>query len=135
MLKNHFHFLVRIKKESEVSELMKLKQSKQNQPLFLSQQFSNCFNAYNESINKMYNRTGSLFEERFERKLIENRNYLKTLIHYIHQNPQHHEFVTDFRQWNHSSYNSHLSENQTKLLRENVRALFCSISQFQSAHN
>jgi putative transposase len=115
LLKNPFHFLVRMRNEQEVFLTMQAKHTKQNQVQFLSQQFSNCFNATTKPINKMYNRTGSLFEERFQRKTIDNKKYLKNIIQYIHHNPKHHGFVTDFRYWNSSSYNSPFSEKQTRM--------------------
>lgn len=57
---NHFHFLIRTKGLEEDE-----KQSK-----ILQQSFANFFNTYSKSINKAYNRTGSLFQERFGRKII-----------------------------------------------------------------
>ena len=54
LLKNHFHLLVRIKDSLQILERF---QTKPYTP------FSNMFNSYTKSINKMYNRTGSLFQE------------------------------------------------------------------------
>ena len=102
---------------------------------FCSKQLSNCFNAYTKAINKRYHFTGSLFEKRFERKLIENKNYLLNLITYIHQNPEKHGFTNDFRTYPHSSYKSHLSEKQTLLKRQSVHELFSSKESFIAAGN
>ncbi|WP_338813898.1 hypothetical protein V9L05_00170 [Bernardetia sp. Wsw4-3y2] len=43
------------------------------------------FNTYANAINKKYKRTGSLFEEAFERKKVTSDSYLTTLIDYIHK--------------------------------------------------
>ncbi len=69
LLKNHFHLLVKTK-------------DIENEKL-ISQGFSNLFNAYTKSINKRYNRTGSLFQNKFKRIRISNENYLIQLIVYI----------------------------------------------------
>jgi putative transposase len=72
LLKNHFHFLVRIKNEEEI---VSFRDSEGKNGLFLknenhfnpSKYFSNMYNAYSKAINKRYNRTGSLFEKPFNR--------------------------------------------------------------------
>lgn len=92
-MKNHFHFLVRIKTESEL----------QTSQVYPSKNFSNLFNAYAKAINKAYGRTGSLFEERFGRIEVTSDAYFAGLIFYIHFNPQKHGFVKDFREWPWSS--------------------------------
>ncbi|MEN8225967.1 MAG: transposase [Bacteroidota bacterium] len=117
LIPNHFHFLLRIKEKSEILsyEIMQ-KQSYQH--------FSNYYNAYAKYINLKYGRTGSLFQERFKRKKIDNEIYLKHLIHYIHTNPVHHEVVDDFTIYPYSSYASHLKSNLTILEREKVIEYF-----------
>ena len=45
------------------------------------------FLTYTKRINKAYSRTGSLFEHPYERRIIENENYLRDCIVYIHNNP------------------------------------------------
>jgi REP element-mobilizing transposase RayT len=70
LLRNHFHVLLRIKREDEV---LSIQNSKDKKGIFLtnkdhynpSKSFSNMFNAYSKAINKSYNRTGSLFEKPF----------------------------------------------------------------------
>lgn len=82
----------------------------------------------------MYNYTGSLFEERFERLLIANKKYLLNCIRYVHQNPEKHGFVDHFEDYNHSSYNSHLSKKQTKLMRMSVLEIFGGSNSFRKEH-
>src|SRR5436190_1092421 len=82
LLGNHFHLLVRIKGEETC------RVSETGQVLNPTQQFSNFFNSYAKSINKAYNRTGSLFQRPFGRIHIRTDRYFTRLIHYIHFNPQ-----------------------------------------------
>lgn len=99
LMRNHFHLLARIKETSEVSETSEVLNSRQ-----VVQHFSNFFNSYAKAINKAYQRTGSLFENRFGRIEVNSNRYFLALIHYIHRNPQRHGFVEDFRTYPYSSY-------------------------------
>ena len=110
LLPNHFHFLI------ETRATLSLKR--------IHQSFSNCFNAYSKSINKAYHRTGSLFQERFKRKLIEDESHATAIIYYIHCNAQKHGMIDDFRHYTHSSYQSILSFQPTLLCRNRVLDLF-----------
>ena len=100
----------------------------------ISLQFSFLFNSYAQSINKANNRTGSLFEERFRRILVDSDAYFTELIYYIHHNPQKHGFVKDFRAYPHSSYHSHLSKAMTRLRREEVWDWFGNKDEFEKFH-
>jgi len=124
LLCNHFHALVRIKNQEEQAV----------QPKVPSQQFGNLFNAYAKAINKAYDRTGSLFENPFGRVPITSESHLVHLVTYIHQNPQKHGFVTDFRTWPHSSYHAVLSHQPTHLERDEVLAWFQGLTAFEEAH-
>jgi len=88
LMKNHFHFLIRVKDEEVF--LMLTKSDKHSDSKNPHQHFSNLFNAYTKAYNIRYKRHGSLFERSFKRKLVEDENYLSTLITYIHNNPVHH---------------------------------------------
>jgi len=61
-------------------------------------------------VNKAYGRTGSLFQHPFGRVPITTDRQFWNVIAYIHQNPQKHGFVKDFRDWKYSSYRMILSE-------------------------
>jgi len=94
LLKNHFHILVYLKTDNEIDKNL-FTYSTVEKPKIInpSKQFSHFFNAYTQSINKRYHRTGSLFEKNFERKQITSESYFQKLIYYIHNNPVHHGFV------------------------------------------
>jgi len=95
LLRNHFHFLVRIK---DLTGFPKPVRSKNP-----SQPFSNFFNAYAKAFNKAYDRTGTLFQRPFGRIKVTSDAHFIWLVIYIHQNPRKHGFVDDFRIWPHSS--------------------------------
>lgn len=138
LLRNHFHFLIRIKTDEEqqafheTSEV--LETSEVFNPRNPHQAHSNLYNAYAKSINKSYGRTGSLFANRFKRKHVNSDAYFLNLVAYIHQNPQQHQFVDDFQQWKWSSYDGLLSDGNTKLKRNQVLDWFGNKSQFIDFH-
>jgi putative transposase len=124
LMPNHFHFMIKIRSENEIVEFFKLKnlsmnlKKQQNIGLVVSQQFSNLFNAYCKSYNKMYNRKGSLFIPRFRRKHVDDENYFTQLIAYIHLNPVKHEFCKHVLDWKYSSIHAYYLNKKTKLNRE-----------------
>jgi putative transposase len=135
LLKNHFHILIRIKDPSEINE-RNLTYSTIEKPKVIEpyRQFSHLFNAYTQAINKRYQRTGSLFEKNFERKLVTNERYFQKLIFYIHNNPVHHGFVKQMNLYPWSSYESVVSEKPTLLKRKEVIDLFGSKEDFIDYH-
>lgn len=94
LLKNHFHFLVKIKSEQEIRVMFPQKDTIEVSRI-ISQQFSNMFNSYTQAINKHYGRTGKLFELPFRRKLIDSHEQLINTIQYIHNNPVKHGITTN----------------------------------------
>ena len=127
LLRNHFHFMVRVKTLDEIYEHASFEEAcssstsgEERGPLekFISKQFASFFGTYTKAFNKATSRTGTLFEGRFKRKPITNDRYFKTLVIYIHQNPQKHGLISDFRDWPFSSYQAMLSEQPTQLTRD-----------------
>ena len=126
LLKNHFHIVLRIKDKDKLPEKFKEK---------IHLPFSNLFNSYSKSINKAYNRTGSLFQEHLQRNRIENEEYLKQLTVYVHLNPVKHKFSNDFDSYLHSSYRSYLSDKLSNIDREFVLELFDGLENFKFYHD
>jgi REP element-mobilizing transposase RayT len=126
LLKNHFHLLIRIK---EMDELPEKYQSKVHLP------FSNLFNAYAKSINKSYDRVGSLFQEHLKRNRVKEEEYLKQLVVYIHLNPVKHKFSNRFENYLHSSYRSYLSDKETNVQRDFILELFGGLENFRFHHD
>ncbi len=150
LLRNHFHAAVYIKEKSDLSGLINapLKQgigSKKGTPPSASRgdltglkepskYFSNFFNAYARGVNSATQRTGAMFERPFKRIPVDNEAYLMRLIVYIHQNPQKHKFIADFRDWNYSSYHEHIADIPTRLQRDKMMQLFGSREDFIRIH-
>ncbi|MBL7701594.1 MAG: hypothetical protein JNM14_05055 [Ferruginibacter sp.] len=130
LLKNHFHLLVYVKETVEVPR----NDGKGMITLNASKQLSHFFNSYAQAINKTNNRTGSLFESPFERKLVDDDSYITALICYCHLNAQKHGFVKDFRDWEFSSYDTILKNNNSFLSSQKVLDWFGGVEAFEKAH-
>jgi putative transposase len=135
LLPNHFHLLVRIKSEGEQDltgfENLSGLPPKPRNP---SKQFSNLFNAYTKSINNAYLRSGALFERPFGRIPVDSDAYFSQLVIYIHQNPQRHGLIVDFRDWPYSSYHTLFSVKATRLERDTVIDWFGGIQSIKTQH-
>jgi REP element-mobilizing transposase RayT len=122
LLPNHFHLLVQIKDLADPG------------PRKTSQYFSNLFNAYAKAFNRAQGRTGALFQRPFGRIPVTSDAYLGWLVIYIHQNPQKHGLVPGFDDWRHSSYHAHLSQQPTRLRRDDVLDWFDGPVGFRMSH-
>jgi len=126
LLQNHFHIILKIKDEVELPERFKEK---------IHLPFSNFFYSYAKSINTAYHRTGSLFQEHLQRNRIENEEYLRQLIVYVHLNPVKHKFTKSFETYLHSSYRSYLSSKETSIDRDFILELFGGLENFKFYHD
>jgi putative transposase len=135
LLKNHFHLLIKTKTPEEQRETREtLKVSETFRVLEPSQQFANLFNSYAKAFNRTYERTGSLFEHPFHRIEVATDAYFVHLITYIHQNPQLHGFVDDFRDWPFSSYHAMVSHRTTRVQRDATLEWFGGRAGFLDCH-
>jgi len=121
LLPNHFHFLVRFLEENF-------------DPTKVSRAFAAFFGTYTKAINKAYTRTGKLFEGRYRRKLVLDKDYLLHLVKYIHLNPQSHGLIADFRKWQHSSFYELQLGNRTIVNRQHLMETFGGVDGFLKAH-
>ncbi|NVO21342.1 MAG: hypothetical protein HXX13_16695 [Bacteroidetes bacterium] len=140
LLGNHFHLLVRIKEDSEVNlNALPIPTNAPEtgyhavlrKPHFY---FSDFFNAYSKAICKQENRSGSLFQRPFRRILVDDPGYFSTLIVYIHNNPVHHGFTDNYKDYPWSSYRTILSFKSCRLQRERVIGWFDGRGAFISQH-
>ena len=118
LLPNHFHFFVRIRSIDE-KEYKPAKQTR-----YIEQHFSNLFNAYAKTINLVYNRTGSLFQERFRRKMISDEQYFLKMVGYILTNPCKHRIRKSASDYPHSSYFCTFSKGPSFVRRDEVISWF-----------
>lgn len=152
LMPNHFHLLVKIKDVSMtttattsattpdrvLNPVRGRSRSNNNDEQKIgtpSQQFSKLFNSYAQAYNKYNETRGALFERPFKRKLIDNGNYLKQVLLYIHNNPVHHGFCEHAMEYPWSSYLTCVSIKPTKLHREEVVSWFDNEANFKYMHD
>lgn len=135
LMKNHFHLLVYLKEDNEINA-KELSYSTIDVPkeISASRQFSHLFNSYTQAINKRYKRTGSLFENSFERKKVTSEKYFLNLVYYIHNNPVHHGIVSRIADYPWTSYDSIVSAALTKLKRDETIHYFDDLDNFIFYH-
>jgi putative transposase len=153
LMKNHFHLLVRIREEEEIGVYLPLNSDGSDDSVRFqttgnnltesvehnltesagpvrvikpnpTKHFSHLFNAYAKYYNKIYNRTGALFERPFKRLEVTSDKYFRQLVVYIHTNPVHHKFCEDYTDYPWSSYDAIISTKPTKLNREQILEWF-----------
>jgi putative transposase len=144
LMPNHFHFLIKVKSEIEINTFAKVLNfdkkdiTKQEKGLhsfdsIVSKQMGKFVSSYSQAYNKVTNRHGALLESPFKRKRVENEEYLRNLIIYIHLNPI--GIKKNFESYIFSSYKAILSKVKTNLKREETIAVFGDIDNFIYLHN
>lgn len=137
IMDNHVHILINIRDIENMSRFMKI----------VNMKFAMLY-------NKMEDRVGVVFRNRFKSELIYSENYFYCCIHYIHNNPVKAGIVNDAREYKFSSANNYnltnvLNEikrrnsniNQTKIYRfidiekNNVEDIEEVITDFKERHN
>ena len=112
LLPTHFHLLLRIKDKKEIEYVYS-----NNGMLWV--QFSNLFSSYTKKFNQRYQRTGYLFNGS-AREIPRNKELICDLVVYIHQNPQIHGMVTDFRYWPFSSCYAYLRQDRRSMIAKEL---------------
>lgn len=95
-MNNHFHLLLYQKVEGAMRRLM-----------------HGVMTAYVIYFNKKYNKTGSLFENRYKAKRIDNQSYLEHITRYIHLNP------SGWQDYSYSSIHAYTGEKSISWLKTN----------------
>ena len=132
LLPDHLHLLIRVRTRAETPAISENPRAPKD--LRPSDLVSILLNAYTQAINKAYDRTSELFQQPFGRVEIRSDVHLVHLVTHIHQNPEKHGLVADFRTWPHSSYHALLSESSTQVKRREVLAWFDGPAHFQRFH-
>lgn len=140
LLENHFHLALHTFSEEDQKRVWEADQQKdvlQTQEPFLliepSDQMRSFFSSYAMRFNHRYHRTGALFERPFERRMVDNDDYLRKLIVYIHRNPETHGLIDDFRHWPYSSYQHYLLPDPDPA-HAFILDLFGGAEEFRIAH-
>ncbi len=127
LMPNHFHFIVKHKAETESFQDFK-KLGLHSEYCFFSKAIAKLISSYTQAFNKVYHRSGPLFESPFKRILIDSEEYLRNLIIYIHQNPE------NFQNYKFSSYLAVISNHETSIQRGEVLELFSDCENFIECH-
>ena len=141
LLPNHYHILVRIRELDTIIAnldenfpIHRIEKIRKNPERYIHNQFGHVFNAYVQHINHKRGGNGTLFQGHFQRLWIDNELYYRNVVHYIHQNPQKHKIVADFRIYPYSSYAYHLSTKPTLLMRDAVLSMFGGANLYEEYH-
>jgi putative transposase len=139
LLGNHFHLLIGILPEDEIrvnlaffensssgKKIGTKKKSNADKSVheIVSHQLQKFFQSYAMAYNKQQNRVGTLFQTPFKRVLIDNDQYFTNMVYYIHANPKKHGFISDFREYQWSSYKRMLIVKPTKLRKREILEWF-----------
>jgi REP element-mobilizing transposase RayT len=138
LLRNHFHLLIRVKESDAIARVRSHGSSEiPSLPVeeLPSKAFSNMLNAYSKAINRGYQRSGSLFQHPFRRKMLGSDAYIWAVMAYIHQNPQRHHLISDFRRWKYSSYQVLAGDEPTFLARKEIMDWFGGRAFYLSMHD
>jgi len=121
LLPNHYHFLVKVKNEKEILPYLESMERTKAINLYLRGQDSinslieDQFRRFHSSYalkHNIKNRTrGQLFVNRHKRVVQDTTAKIEYLLCYIHHNPIHHNFHTNFTDWPYSSYLDYLNED------------------------
>jgi putative transposase len=115
LMPNHYHFVLRQGSEKQISAFIQA-----------------VFNSYTKAFNKMYERTGTLFEERFRAIAIERFDYLLHLCRYVHRNPLEAGLVKHPGQWQFSNYLEWIGQRKGTLVdKEFVHENFPDPSEYE----
>lgn len=99
LMPNHYHFLLR--QDSDIS---------------ISNFIQSVFNSYTKAFNKMFGRSGTLFEGPYKAIHIDNHNYLIHLCRYIHLNPLDARLVDFLQNWKYSNYLEWIGQRKSLLI-------------------
>ncbi len=92
LMTNHVHLVIKEKVLRDISDIMK-----------------RLIGEYTQWFNYKYERTGSLSENRYKSRVVDNNEYLMHLVRYIHQNPVK-SGLSEIESYPWSSYSAYLKE-------------------------
>lgn len=148
LLPNHFHSMVRIKRECDIQERLFRTNESDLRPFekrylaellpldeLIEHSFKRFFQSYALSFNDKYERKGNLFYKSFKRvEIVPDTHFTQCMV-YIHANAQKHGIVTDFAEYPWSSWHSFMSgSSPIPLLRAQAFEWFGGKKHFIQAH-
>ena len=134
LMPNHFHFLIKIRTRDEISKNLQRSEKEDTLASSVMQQFALLFNTYTKVYNRHYDRKGALFHSNTKSVAVQDKLQLPGLVHYIHQNPIHHQYCQTLNEWYWSSYHTYLNTKKTLLEKEETLEWFGGKESFNLAH-
>ncbi len=95
-------------------------------------QVHNFLGGYSKAFNKYHKRSGSLLRQNTRRKIVSRKKYLLNAIRYVNLNAVYHDFVIMPEEWLHSSYNTFVSDQKTRIPREEILMWFGGKEKFRN---
>ena len=114
IMHNHSHLLIHSKTPKEISKFM--------------QKVNTTYSMY---YNKINNRVGYVFRNRFKSQEIFSQGQLYTCLRYIHNNPVKAEIAKTMKDYKHSSYNEFLSGKYQIINNKSIEILFGKTDDFK----
>ena len=122
LMPNHFHWLAYTNKTWK------------NMAGSLNKDIGILLRSYTQAINKRYQRTGSLFQQKTKAIELSKRSYARTCFHYIHQNPLRANLVNKMPEWPFSSYPDYAGMRNGSLINKKLAYRHLGISQERFIH-
>ncbi len=117
LMPNHFHILIRVERDGNVSEFMKRV----------------CL-VYSKRVNMDLRRTGTIFQGRYQAKHINSQSYLRQICIYIHANPVKASLVDGPGEWDYSNFLECVGKRDLiKCDTSVVRGLYPSSLEYENA--
>ncbi|RZK41643.1 MAG: transposase [Pedobacter sp.] len=117
LMPNHFHLFLRV-----------------HDKLLFEKGIKNFFISYSKSINKRYNRVGSLFQGRYKAVEVNSENDYTRIVTYIHQNPLNAGLSVDLEDYQYSSYKEYIDGIPSFLSKAEVFEWFGNLDNFIYEH-
>ena len=150
LLENHFHFVLRVREESQIDvAIQNWHRSTDQQPFkfpksvkpedrhhyFAQRQITNFLGGYTQAINRRLNRRGSMFQQNTKRKWISSVGYLLSVLRYVNLNAVHHGLVVSGEDYPYSSFAEYFGDaSHFSIPHQEVMNLFGGEEAFFQAH-
>lgn len=113
LLPTHFHLLLRIKDKQKIVYVYSERE-------MLWGQFEGLFKAYKRHTDQAYQRRGFSFNKGVVRLVPRKKELICDLIVYLHQNPQIHGIVSDYRYWPFSSFYAYCRRDRRSMIAKEI---------------
>ena len=149
-LDNHVHFIVNVKTKDllkqavsgipDVNKTVAMKKflSIPSDNLLIDElierQINSFMVSYTNAYNRMFQRTGGLFQF-FRRSSINEEAHLQQAIIYVHANAQKHRLINDYRNYPHNSFKEIVNGKSLLVDTKAVLNFFGGLEQFIKIHN